>query len=48
MDFVLDRADKTVNLCEMNYSAESYEIDKDEQIRNRRALFSKETGAKET
>ena len=48
IDLVLDRADRTVNLCEMKYSAEPYEIDKDEdeKLRNRRALFSKETGGR--
>ena len=48
VDLVLDRADRTVNLCEMKYSAEPYEIDKDEdeKLRNRRALFSKESGGR--
>ena len=48
VDLVLDRADRTVNLCEMKYSAGPYEIDKDEdeKLRNRRALFSKESGGR--
>ena len=48
VDLVLDRADRTVNLCEMKYSAEPYEIDKDEdeKLRNRRALFSRESGGR--
>ena len=48
IDLVLDRADKTVNLCEIKYSDTPYEIDKDEDmlLRNRKALFAKETGGR--
>lgn len=46
VDLVLDRADRTVDLCEMKYSEEPYEIDKDEYERlcNRRLAYSRELG----
>lgn len=41
IDMLLDRADNTVSICEMKYSAEEYEIDKDEdaRIRHRAETF---------
>ena len=37
-----------MNLCEIKYSDTPYEIDKDEDmlLRNRKALFAKETGGR--
>ncbi len=45
IDLVIDRKDQIINLCEMKYSAEEYEITKkyDDQMRKRRELFRKET-----
>ena len=45
IDLILERADQIVNLCEVKYSASTYELDKDEfeKIQNRAEVFSKET-----
>lgn len=45
IDLVLDRRDQTVNLCEMKYASDEFEITKkyDEELRNRRELFRAST-----
>ncbi len=46
IDLVIDRRDRTVNLCEMKYSMEPYEITKAyyEKLRSRMSLFKRVTG----
>ena len=46
IDLVIDRRDRTINLCEMKYSMEPYEITKayHEKLRSRMSLFKKVTG----
>lgn len=46
IDLVIDRRDHTVNLCEMKFSMEPYEITKayHEKLRSRMALFKRVTG----
>lgn len=48
IDLVIDRADRTVDLCEMKYSDGPYEIDKDEdeRLRGRRAAYQREAGGR--
>ena len=46
IDLIIERADKIVNVCEVKYSQEEYELDKEEyeKINRRRNTFIKETG----
>lgn len=46
IDLIIERADKIVNVCEVKYSQDEYELDKDEyeKINRRRNTFIKETG----
>ena len=46
IDLLIDRADGVVNLCEMKYSTDEYELDKkaDEEIRHRCAVFERKSG----
>lgn len=46
IDLLIDRNDQTINLCEMKYSSAPYTITQDEdmRIRNRKAVFMRETG----
>ena len=46
IDLVIDRADKAVNLCEIKYAADKYEIDKDYSRRlvEKCEAFRRETG----
>mgnify|MGYP002624478093 CR=1 FL=1 len=46
IDIIIERADKIVNVCEVKYSQDAYELDKDEydRINQRRNTFIKETG----
>ena len=46
IDLLIDRADGVVNLCEMKYSADEYELDKttDAEIRHRCAVFERKSG----
>lgn len=48
IDIIIDRADNTVNLCEVKYSDKMYQLDKDEylKIAHRRDAFKEETGIK--
>lgn len=45
IDLVIDRRDRVVNLCEMKFSTEPYEITKSysEKLRNRMSLFRRVT-----
>ena len=46
IDIIIERADKIVNVCEVKYSQDKYELDKEEyeKINRRRSTFIKETG----
>ena len=46
IDLIIERADKIVNVCEVKYSQDAYELDKEEydKINQRRNTFIKETG----
>lgn len=48
IDLVIDRRDQIVNLCEMKYSSDKFEIRKkyDEEMRARRELFRMTTGTR--
>lgn len=50
IDLVIDRNDKSIDLCEMKYSVGQYELKKDyvEWMRERRNLFRDVTGTKKT
>jgi uncharacterized protein len=45
IDLVIDRRDQVINLCEMKFSINQFEIDKkyDEELRNKMSTFKKET-----
>ena len=45
IDLVIDRRDQTINLCEMKFSFNKFEIDKkyDEDLRNKISTFKTET-----
>ena len=45
IDLVIDRRDQVINLCEMKFSINQFEIDKkyDEELRNKISTFRKET-----
>ena len=48
IDLLIDRADEVINICEMKYVADKYEIDADyeERLRKRASLFRAVTGTK--
>jgi hypothetical protein len=48
IDIIIDRADNTINLCEVKYSEDLYSLDKDEflRIQNRINAFKTVTGTK--
>ena len=50
IDLVIDRDDGIVNLCEIKYSSEPYEIDAEEaaRLRARKAAFIRDTGTRKT
>ena len=50
IDLLIDRSDKTINLCEMKYSQGEYEITKDYDatMQQRMNVFRKVTGTKKT
>jgi len=50
IDLIIDRNDKSIDLCEMKYSVGAYELKKDyvEWMRERRNLFREVTGTKKT
>ncbi len=50
IDLVIDRNDRTIDLCEIKYSVGAYELKKDyvEWLRERRNLFRDVTGSKKT
>ena len=45
---LIDRRDKVINICEMKFAANEYEIDKDyeKKLINKIECFRKETGSK--
>lgn len=50
IDLVIDRDDGVVNLCEMKYSSEPYEITSEEaeRLKNRKQAYIRETGTRKT
>jgi uncharacterized protein len=50
IDLVIDRRDQVINLCEMKFSINQFEIDKkyDEELRNKISTFRKETKTKKS
>lgn len=50
IDIILERADRIVNICEVKYSLDEYELDKDEyeRICKRKNAFIQETGLRHT
>ena len=50
IDLIIDRSDKSIDLCEMKYCTSQYEIKKDyaEWIQQRRQLFREVTGTRKT
>ena len=48
IDIVIDRADNTINICEVKYSEDLYSLDKDEflKIQNRIKAFKDVTGTR--
>ena len=50
IDFIIDRNDNIINLCEMKYSMNEFVITKtyDENLRNKRCVFIEETKTKKT
>ena len=48
IDLIIDRADNTINLCEVKYSEDLYSLDKDEylKIQNRIKTFKEITATK--
>ena len=50
IDLIIDRSDKAIDLCEMKYSDNEYELKKDyvEWLRRRRDLFREVSGTKKT
>jgi len=45
LDFLIERGDRVVNLCEIKYAGNEYEIDKEYEanLRNKRVAFESET-----
>ena len=50
IDIIIERADKVVNICELKFSQEEYELDKEEydKMCKRKSVFIKETGLRHT
>ena len=50
IDLIIDRNDHVINLCEIKYSDDVFEIDKeyDQKLRNKREVFRNATGTKKT
>ena len=50
IDLVIDRKDDTVNICEMKYAKEEFEITKDYEakLQNKLTLFAEETGTRKS
>ena len=50
IDIIIERADRIVNVCEVKYSQEEYELTKEEydKISKRKTTFIKETGLRHT
>lgn len=50
IDLLIDRKDETVNICEMKYAKEQFEINKEyeEKLSNKINAFSEETGTKKS
>ena len=50
IDLIIDRSDKTINLCEMKYAQGEYEITKDYDayMQQRTNVFRKVTGTRKT
>lgn len=50
IDIIIERADRIVNICEIKYSQDEYELDKEEynKISHRAKTFIKETGLRHT
>jgi hypothetical protein len=50
IDFLIDRNDNIINLCEMKYSTKQFVITKtfDENLRNKRSVFIEETNTKKS
>jgi hypothetical protein len=50
IDLLIDRADEVINLCEVKYAADKYEItsDYEERLRNRASLFRNVTRTKKS
>jgi len=50
IDIIIERADQIVNICEVKYSQEAYELDKDEydKLVHRKSTFIRETGLRHT
>jgi len=50
IDFLIDRNDNIINLCEIKYSTKEFVITKsdDENLRNKRAVFIEETNTKKS
>lgn len=50
IDIIIDRADNTINLCEVKYCDHEYQLDKDEffKINHRVEAFEEETQTKST
>lgn len=50
IDIIIERADQIVNVCEVKYSLEEYDLDKEEynKLVHRRNAFIKETGIRHT
>ena len=50
VDLLIDRADEVINLCEVKYAADKYEItsDYEERLRNRASLFRNVTRTKKS
>lgn len=48
IDIIIDRADNTINLCEVKYSEDLYSLDKEEflKIQNCITVFKKVTGTR--
>lgn len=50
IDIIIERADKIVNVCEVKYCQQEYELDKEEylKLRTRQTAFIQETGLRHT
>ena len=48
IDIIIDRADNTINLCEVKFSKDAYRLEKEEymRIRHRMEAFLQETGTR--